>query len=115
MKTRKFGKLFITDAMPKVGDTMVCVHRSSADYERTIVNDVPYATMIDTKKWKVVVQPENKLQGLERYPEFKELVNKIADEVSEKINKQAPKIKSEMQYKCQFTLEELIRVLESRV
>lgn len=115
MKTRKFGKFIITDELPKIGDTMVCIQRSNFNYEQTIINGISDPDMVDTKKWKVVLKPENNLQGLERYPEFKELVNKLANEVSEKINKEAKKIESEMTYKCQFVLEELIRELESRV
>jgi hypothetical protein len=53
--------------------------------------------------------------GLERYPEFKKLVNKLADEVCTQINEEAPKIESEMPYKQQFVLEEIVRILESRI
>lgn len=56
-----------------------------------------------------------KLTGLERYPEFKKLVNEIVEEVAKKINEKAPKIKSEMPYKCQFVLEEIIQNLQDRV
>jgi len=55
------------------------------------------------------------LLGLEQYPEFKKLVNELADDVCRKINTKALKIESKMPYKAQFTLEELIRVLEDRV
>jgi len=53
--------------------------------------------------------------SLDRYPEFKELVNDLADDVSKKINKEARKIESKMPYKSQFVLEEVIRLLEDRV
>jgi hypothetical protein len=53
--------------------------------------------------------------GLDRYPEFKGLVETISREVAIKINELAPKIKSDMQYKQQFVLEEVIRNLENRV
>lgn len=55
------------------------------------------------------------LTGLERYPEFKKLVSKIAEQVAVTINKEAKKIQSEMPYKCQFVLEEVIQNLEKRV
>jgi hypothetical protein len=55
------------------------------------------------------------LMGLQRYPEFKPLVDKIVHEVITQINAEARKIQSEMPYKAQFTLEEIIRELESRV
>ncbi len=53
--------------------------------------------------------------SLQKYPEFEGLVNKLASEVCSKINKEAVKIESTMPYKTQFVLEELIKVLESRV
>jgi len=53
--------------------------------------------------------------GLKRYPEFTPLVNKIVSTVIREINAEARKIQSEMPYKAQFTLEEVIRELEERV
>ena len=51
-----------------------------------------------------------------RYPEFNELIAKIVNAVAEKINAEAPKIKSQdMPYKCQYVLEEVIKDLQSRV
>jgi hypothetical protein len=55
------------------------------------------------------------LMGLQRYPEFKPLVDKIVREVLTQINAEARKIQSEMPYKAQFTLEEIIKELETRV
>lgn len=55
------------------------------------------------------------LMGLQRYPEFKPLVDKIVHEVLTQINAEARKIQSEMPYKAQFTLEEVIRELQERV
>ena len=55
------------------------------------------------------------LTGLERYPEFKKLVSQIAEQVAVTINKEAKKIESDMPYKCQFVLEEVIQNLEKRV
>jgi len=55
------------------------------------------------------------LMGLQRYPEFKPLVDEIVRAVLTKINADARKIESEMPYKAQFTLEEVIRELETRV
>jgi len=55
------------------------------------------------------------LPGLKRYPEFKPLVMQLAREVAIRINAEAPKIESQMPYKAQFVLEELIRELEARV
>lgn len=49
------------------------------------------------------------------YPEFRELIKEIADKVCDEINLKTPKIKSKMPYKAQYTLEEVIKVLESRV
>ena len=53
--------------------------------------------------------------SLDKYPEFKELANDLADEITKKINKEARKIESKMPYKSQFVLEEVIKILEERV
>jgi uncharacterized protein (DUF608 family) len=53
--------------------------------------------------------------GLTRYPEFKALVQEITHMVITKINAEARKIESQMPYKAQFTLEEVIRELQDRV
>jgi len=53
--------------------------------------------------------------GTKRYPEFKPLVDKIVRQVAIAINSEANKIKSDMPYKAQFTLEEVIRELQERV
>jgi hypothetical protein len=53
--------------------------------------------------------------GLERYPEFTKLVQQIANETCKKINWEAHKIESEMPYKAQFVLEEVIQELQKRV
>lgn len=55
------------------------------------------------------------LGGLERYPEFKKLVTKLSADICKEINAESSKIKSEMPYKAQFVLEEVIRNLEARV
>lgn len=54
-------------------------------------------------------------ESAERYPEFNDLVKEIANDVCAKINILAPQIKSDMPYKNQFTLEEVIKVLQERV
>lgn len=53
--------------------------------------------------------------GLDRYPEFRSLVEKLTLETIVKINIKVQDIKSEMRYKAQFVLEELIRELQDRV
>jgi hypothetical protein len=55
------------------------------------------------------------LMGMQRYPEFKPLVEEIVHAVVTKINAEARKIQSEMPYKAQFTLEEVIKELQDRV
>lgn len=59
-------------------------------------------------KWRI-------LPSLERYPEFKKLVNALTVKVCKEINATAPKIESSMPYKCQFVLEVLIQELEKKV
>ena len=53
--------------------------------------------------------------GLKRYPEFKPLVDKVVRATLTAINAEASKVQSEMPYKAQFTLEEIIRELQERV
>lgn len=53
--------------------------------------------------------------GMKRYPEFKPLVDKLVRQICVAINAEVGKIKSEMPYKAQFTLEEIIRELKERV
>lgn len=55
------------------------------------------------------------LYGLDRYPEFRSLVEKLKLETIAKINIKVQDIKSDMPYKAQFVLEELIRELQDRV
>ncbi len=49
------------------------------------------------------------------HPEFMELASKLADEITTRINAEAPKIKSIMPYKNQYTLELVIEILQDRV
>jgi hypothetical protein len=53
--------------------------------------------------------------GLKRYPEFTPLVDKVVRAAVQMINAEAGKVQSEMPYKAQFTLEEVIRELQERV
>jgi hypothetical protein len=55
------------------------------------------------------------LPGLKRYPEFKPLVEELRVMVIRAIQAKADAIESEMPYKQQFVLEELIRKLEESV
>jgi len=49
------------------------------------------------------------------YPELDEVAIRIADSVAKEINKVAPGIESEMPYKAQYILEEVIKDLQERV
>lgn len=53
--------------------------------------------------------------ALERYPEFKGLVDKLTREIVTKINDEAPEIVSEMPYKRQMVLECVIEKLNELV
>lgn len=53
--------------------------------------------------------------GLERYPEFENAVNKIGADVFAMIAKEAGKIESDMPYKFQFLLEEVVKDLQNRI
>lgn len=53
--------------------------------------------------------------GLERYPEFTDAVKEISNTTIQAISQKAKTITSEMPYKAQFLLEEVIKNLEERV
>lgn len=64
---------------------------------------------------KLVNESNEQKEGLERYPEFAEVVGKISDMVINTINEEKDKIESEMPYKAQFILEEVIKSLKEKV
>ena len=67
-------------------------------------------------KHKKAEQPAGVYEtGLQRYPEFKPLVDKVVRAAIQLINAEARKVESQMPYKAQFTLEEVIRELQERV
>jgi hypothetical protein len=51
----------------------------------------------------------------EEYPELRKIADKIADDTSERINKEVKDVKSKMPYKAQWVLEEVVRDLENRI
>ena len=53
--------------------------------------------------------------GLEQYPEFKPLVDRLIELSVNRINNEAVKIESEMRYKRQFVLEMFINRLQELV
>lgn len=55
------------------------------------------------------------MTSLEKYPEFKELVSEISQLALKEIREHAGLIESEMPYKQQFVLEEIIKELEKSV
>ena len=63
-----------------------------------------------TKKYLTEYKKKNS-----KYPELDKIAEKLADQTIRLINKEAHKVKSEMPYKAQYILEELIRHLEEAV
>ena len=55
------------------------------------------------------------LEGLERYPEFNQLVRHVVDNAIRDINFGVKDIESKMPYRAQFTLEEVISELKKLV
>ena len=55
------------------------------------------------------------VDGQKQYPELDELARNIAQEIGRMINGSVFQIKSEMPYKSQYVLEEVIRHLEAAV
>lgn len=52
---------------------------------------------------------------IKKYPELDEIAKEIAIDVITKCNSKTRDIKSEMPYKAQFVLEEVIKILEDLV
>jgi len=50
-----------------------------------------------------------------KYPELDKIAQKIANDTGKNINKSVQNVKSEMPYKAQYVLEEVIKHLESMV
>ena len=55
------------------------------------------------------------VDGQKQYPELDEIAMNIAQEIGRMINGSVVKIKSEMPYKSQYVLEEVIMHLEAAV
>ena len=55
------------------------------------------------------------VDGQKQYPELDEIARDIAQEIGRMINGSVVKIESEMPYKAQYVLEEIIRHLEAAV
>jgi hypothetical protein len=51
----------------------------------------------------------------EKYPELQKIADKIADETAENINKEVKDVKSNMPYKAQWVLEEVVKDLKNRI
>lgn len=51
----------------------------------------------------------------EKYPELQKIADKIADETAEKINQEVRDVKSNMPYKAQWVLEEVVKDLTNRI
>lgn len=61
------------------------------------------------------VPPVKKTAPSQKYEELRVIVDRIARDVAMKINAETAKVKSDMPYKAQWVLEELIKDLEQRV
>jgi hypothetical protein len=51
----------------------------------------------------------------EKYPELQKIADKISDETAEKINQEVRDVKSNMPYKAQWVLEEVVKDLTNRI
>lgn len=60
---------------------------------------------------------ENKylIEKIEKYPELDKIAREIAKNTGNEINKRVKNVKSEMTYKAQYVLEELIKILQEAV
>lgn len=58
---------------------------------------------------------EEGVKAKSKYPELDKLAKKIGKDVATQINKETSRVKSEMPYKAQYVLEELIEILQKLV
>jgi uncharacterized Zn finger protein (UPF0148 family) len=124
-RLEKYLKEATTDMMGKK-----CEKCGKGAYKETSIHDDRSGTLhcskcgAGTKRHKEVGKKneewrddmENqKSVAIKKYPELMKLANKIAKDVATEINREAPKVKSEMPYKQQFVLEEVINILRGWV
>jgi hypothetical protein len=62
---------------------------------------------------------DNKIQKIyekiKKYPELDKIAKKIGKDVGNSINSEVKNVESEMPYKAQYVLEELIKILQKAV
>lgn len=66
MNTKKFKGFIVTDALPKTGDTIVCINKKSIHYGFTeIATHIEVKNeIIDCKNWKVVVNVDKRKEAI---------------------------------------------------
>lgn len=57
----------------------------------------------------------NEQKAIRKYPELDKLVKQLADKFIKEINNSVKDVKSEMPYKAQYVLEEIVRKLEKLI
>jgi hypothetical protein len=50
--------LFITDALPKEGDTIICIRKNSTFYGTKSKVEIPDTLSRSLQQWKVIVEPK---------------------------------------------------------
>lgn len=55
------------------------------------------------------------INDTKKYPELNEIVTKLSDMLLLEINQKTKRVKSEMPYKAQYVLEEIIKKLQAAV
>jgi hypothetical protein len=93
------------------------VDEYSQTYESNISDD--FNSLEEAKKYVANKYADGGMMAkggsVEEYPELRKVANKIANDTAAKINKEVKDIKSEMPYKAQWVLEEVVRDLEDRI
>jgi len=67
------------------------------------------------KTGKQIVIASKRTATSGEYPELDSIAKKIADDTARNINKATREVESEMPYKTQYVLEEIIKILEGMV
>lgn len=64
---------------------------------------------------QLVLLAKGLVAGSGKYPELEKVAMKIANETAKMINKETEHVKSEMPYKAQYVLEEVVKILQDRI
>lgn len=110
-ESEKWHKRFVQDAIDKGKPVPPEVLK---DYPDLVKKEERRYDMNKSKKVLDIIEKE-KDSVIKKYPELDKIADKIAYETLTTINSSVERVKSEMPYKAQYVLEEVIKMLKERV